>query len=115
MRGVIAKYSATSLPPVPKNNEKTGYGGIQLEKTSSLFDILDSNLLTKAIESDNPISMEAAGQVFVNCVHLKEQFSDFKTSKFLNSFMLIFRCLDFYYIPLNTQQKERGALCPYQR
>ncbi|KAL4588832.1 hypothetical protein LXL04_001728 [Taraxacum kok-saghyz] len=64
LRSVIAMYSAASLPPVPKNNEKTGYGGIKLEKTSSLFDILDSNLLTKAIESDNPISMEAAGQMF---------------------------------------------------
>ncbi|KAL4577349.1 hypothetical protein LXL04_013458 [Taraxacum kok-saghyz] len=64
LRSVIAMYSAASLSPVPKNNEKTGYGGIKLEKTSSLFDILDSNLLTKAIESDNPISMEVAGQMF---------------------------------------------------
>ncbi|KAL4577736.1 hypothetical protein LXL04_013849 [Taraxacum kok-saghyz] len=64
LRSVIAMYSAASLSPVPKNNEKTGYGGIKLEKTSSLFDILDSNLLTKAIEYDNPISMEVAGQMF---------------------------------------------------
>ncbi|KAM0011904.1 putative beta-galactosidase [Helianthus debilis subsp. tardiflorus] len=61
LRGVIAKYSATSLPPVPLNNKKTGYGHIQLEKTSALFDI---DLSTKAIESENPISMEAAGQMF---------------------------------------------------
>ncbi|KAL4576661.1 hypothetical protein LXL04_012759 [Taraxacum kok-saghyz] len=54
-------FVSNSLPPVPKNNEKTGYGGIQLQKTSSLLDILDSNVHTKAIESDNPISMEAAG------------------------------------------------------
>ncbi|CAI9277788.1 unnamed protein product [Lactuca saligna] len=28
LRRVISKYSASSLPPVPKNNEKTGYGRI---------------------------------------------------------------------------------------
>lgn len=65
LRAVIAKYSAATLPPVPLNNEKTGYGRIKLEKTASLFDTLDSDLSTKAIESENPISMEAAGQVFV--------------------------------------------------
>ncbi|KAL4589409.1 hypothetical protein LXL04_002316 [Taraxacum kok-saghyz] len=62
LRSVIAMYSAASLSPVPKNNEKKGYG--HMVKTSSLFDILDSNLLTKAIESDNPISMEVVGQMF---------------------------------------------------
>lgn len=65
LRRVIAKYSAKSLPPVPKNNKKTGYGRIKLEKTASLFDTLDIDLSTKAIESENPISMEAAGQVSV--------------------------------------------------
>ncbi|KAI3671640.1 hypothetical protein L1987_87380 [Smallanthus sonchifolius] len=64
LRRVIAKYSATSLPPVPANNKKTGYGRIQLEKTASLFKTLDIDLSTKAIESENPISMEAAGQMF---------------------------------------------------
>lgn len=65
LRGVIAKYSAAILPPVPLNNEKTGYGRIHLQKTASLFDTLDSDLSVKAIKSENPISMEAAGQVFV--------------------------------------------------
>ncbi|PWA63941.1 beta-galactosidase 17 [Artemisia annua] len=64
LRAVIAKYSAASLPPVPLNNEKTGYGRIKLEKAASLFDTLDNDLSTKAIESENPISMEAAGQMF---------------------------------------------------
>ncbi|KAJ9568475.1 hypothetical protein OSB04_004441 [Centaurea solstitialis] len=32
LRGVIAKYTSGSLPPVPLNNKKTGYGRIQLEK-----------------------------------------------------------------------------------
>ncbi|KAI3759760.1 hypothetical protein L6452_07801 [Arctium lappa] len=64
LRGVIAKYSSASLPPVPLNNGKTGYGRIQLEKTASLFDTLDSIVHIKAIESENPVSMEAAGQMF---------------------------------------------------
>ncbi|GKD29726.1 beta-galactosidase 17, partial [Tanacetum coccineum] len=64
LRAVIGKYSAATLPPVPLNNEKTGYGRIKLEKKASLFDTLDSDLSTKAIESENPISMEAAGQMF---------------------------------------------------
>ncbi|KAL4565199.1 hypothetical protein LXL04_029284 [Taraxacum kok-saghyz] len=80
LQSVIAMYSAASLPPVPKNNEKTGYGGIKLEKTSSLFDILDSNLLTKAIESDNPISMETAGQMFGFLLYTSEYTSKGKGS-----------------------------------
>nr|GEV37617.1 beta-galactosidase 17 [Tanacetum cinerariifolium] len=64
LRAVIAKYNAATLPPVPSNNEKTGYGRIKLEKTASLFDTLDNDLQTKAIGSDNPISMEGAGQMF---------------------------------------------------
>ncbi|KAL4570534.1 hypothetical protein LXL04_026190 [Taraxacum kok-saghyz] len=79
-RSVIAMYSAASLSPVPKNNEKTGYGGIKLEKTSSLFDILDSNLLTKAIESDNPISMEVAGQMFGFLLYTSEYTANGKGS-----------------------------------
>ncbi|XP_071731937.1 beta-galactosidase 17 [Rutidosis leptorrhynchoides] len=64
LRRVITKYSAVSIPPVPSNNEKTGYGRIRLQKTSSLFDTLDSDLSVKAIQSEKPISMEAAGQMF---------------------------------------------------
>ncbi|GJU40351.1 putative reverse transcriptase domain-containing protein [Tanacetum coccineum] len=64
LRTVIAKYSASTLLPVPLNNEKTGYGPIKLEKTASFFDALDSDLSTEAIESENSISMEAAGQMF---------------------------------------------------
>ncbi|GJX01512.1 beta-galactosidase 17 [Tanacetum coccineum] len=64
LRAVIAKYSTSTLPPVPLNNEKTGYGRIKLEKTASFFDALDSDLSTEAIESENSISVEAAGQMF---------------------------------------------------
>ncbi|GJT93925.1 beta-galactosidase 17 [Tanacetum coccineum] len=59
-----------------------GYGRIKLEKTASFFDALDSDLSTEAIESENSISMEAAGQV----------------------------CLDFYYMLQNTHLKAMGKL-----
>ncbi|KAI7728172.1 hypothetical protein M8C21_013188 [Ambrosia artemisiifolia] len=80
LRGVIAKYSATSLPPVPLNNKKTGFGRIQLEKTSSLFNALDIELSTKAIESENPISMEAAGQMFGFLLYASEYITKGKGS-----------------------------------
>ncbi|XP_076953362.1 beta-galactosidase 17-like [Bidens hawaiensis] len=80
LRKVIAKYSATSLPPVPSNNKKTGYGRIQLEKTSSLFNTLDVDLSTKAIESENPISMESAGQMFGFLLYVSEYKTKVKAS-----------------------------------
>ncbi|XP_076881844.1 beta-galactosidase 17-like [Bidens hawaiensis] len=80
LRKVIAKYSATSLPPVPSNNKKTGYGRIQLEKTASLFNTLDVDLSTKAIESENPISMEAAGQMFGFLLYVSEYKTKVKAS-----------------------------------
>lgn len=80
LRRVIAKYSATSLPPVPKNIEKTGYGRIKLEKMSSLFDILESNVHIKPIESENPISMEAAGQMFGFLLYTSEYITNGKGS-----------------------------------
>lgn len=80
IREVIAKYSAASLPTVPSNNKRTGYGRIQLEKTSSLFDTLDSDLSTKAIKSENPISMEAAGQMFGFLLYASEYITEGKGS-----------------------------------
>lgn len=64
LRRVISRYTATSLPSVPLNNEKAGYGHIQLEKTASLFDVLNSKDHISIVESENPLSMEAAGQMF---------------------------------------------------
>lgn len=84
LRRVIAKYSANSLPPVPKNNEKTAYGRIQLEKTSSLFDILHSSMHIKAIESENPISMESAGQMFGFLLYTSEYVSNGKGTSTLS-------------------------------
>ena len=63
LRTVINKYSAASLPPVPSNNEKTGYGHILLQKTAFLFDTLNIEDATYASKSKSPISIESAGQV----------------------------------------------------
>ncbi|PSR96167.1 Beta-galactosidase [Actinidia chinensis var. chinensis] len=64
LRTVINKYSAASLPSVPSNNEKTGYGHIQLQKTAFLFDTLNIEDATDVSKSISPISMESAGQMF---------------------------------------------------
>lgn len=64
LRRVIGLHSAASLPSVPSNNKKTGYGPIQLEKTAFLFDLLDMINPADVVESENPVSMEYAGQVF---------------------------------------------------
>ena len=54
-----------SLPPVPSNNKKAGYGYVQLEKNSSLFDIIGVKN-NPDVESADPIPMESVGQVFCN-------------------------------------------------
>lgn len=63
LRRVIAKYTAEPLILVPSNNEKTAYGNIKLEKISSLFDMIDMKDLVNKVESKDPTSMEAIGQV----------------------------------------------------
>jgi hypothetical protein len=63
LRSVIQKYSAESLPSVPTNNEKAGYGPIHLQKKEFLFDILNRIDYIDLVESENPISMESVGQV----------------------------------------------------
>ncbi|KAL2899565.1 Beta-galactosidase 17 [Bienertia sinuspersici] len=73
IRRVIQKYTAATLPPVPANNEKSGYGYVQLEKTSNLFDIIGVQDDPNFIESADPVPMESVGQVhdraqiFVSC------------------------------------------------
>ncbi|KAK9282493.1 hypothetical protein L1049_005412 [Liquidambar formosana] len=64
LRRVLKQYSAASLPSVPSNSEKTGYGAIQLQKASFLFDFLDNVNTVDVVESEDPISMESAGQMF---------------------------------------------------
>ncbi|KAI8529665.1 hypothetical protein RHMOL_Rhmol12G0242200 [Rhododendron molle] len=63
LHSVIKKYHAASLPSVPSDNEKTGYGRIQLQKSSILFDTLNIKGAIHVAESESPISMESAGQV----------------------------------------------------
>ncbi|GMP35109.1 hypothetical protein CsSME_00007698 [Camellia sinensis var. sinensis] len=72
LRSVIDKYSETSLPSVPSNNEKTGYGRIQLQKTAFLFDTLNIKDAVGVAEFESPISMESAGQMFGFSLYVSE-------------------------------------------
>lgn len=60
LRRVIEQYTAESLPAVPPDNEKIGYGSIHLTKTGNLLDMLHH---FDVVESENPIPMESVGQV----------------------------------------------------
>lgn len=63
LRSVIAKYSTEPLASVPSDNEKIAYGRIKLHKISYLYDMIGMKDLVDVVESENPISMEAIGQV----------------------------------------------------
>lgn len=63
LRSVIAKYSREPLASVPSNNEKIAYERIELDKKSFLFDPTRMKELNDVVESENPVSMEAMGQV----------------------------------------------------
>lgn len=60
---MIAKYTAMPLTSVPSNNEKKAYGLIKLQKTKSLFNIIDTTDFDGVTESENPLAMEFLGQV----------------------------------------------------
>ncbi|XP_057771590.1 beta-galactosidase 17 [Salvia miltiorrhiza] len=64
LRSVIAKYSPQPLASVPSNNEKIAYGRIKLDKSSFLYDATRMKDLADVVESENPLSMEAIGQMF---------------------------------------------------
>ncbi|KAL0415095.1 UNVERIFIED_CONTAM: Beta-galactosidase 17 [Sesamum latifolium] len=64
LRRVIAKYSTEPLASVPPDNEKIAYGRIKLDKVSFLYDMIGMKDLVDVVESENPISMEAIGQMF---------------------------------------------------
>ncbi|KAL0341883.1 UNVERIFIED_CONTAM: Beta-galactosidase 17 [Sesamum calycinum] len=64
LRRVIAKYSTEPLASIPPDNEKIGYGRIELDKVSFLYDMIGMKDLVDVVESENPISMEAIGQMF---------------------------------------------------
>lgn len=66
LRRVIKQHSAASLPSVPSNNEKTGYGQIHLQKKELFFDILNRIDSIEVVESENPLPMESVGQVGEN-------------------------------------------------
>jgi beta-galactosidase len=66
LRRVIQRHSAASLPSVPSNNEKIGYGQIQLQKKELFFDILNRIDSIEVVESENPLPMESVGQVGEN-------------------------------------------------
>ncbi|XP_031263428.1 beta-galactosidase 17 isoform X1 [Pistacia vera] len=72
IRGVVEKYSATSLPSIPPDNAKAGYGPIQLQKTALLFDLLDTIDPADVVQSENPISMESVGQMFGFLLYVSE-------------------------------------------
>lgn len=63
LRSVIAKYSSMPLASIPANNEKIAYGSIKLDKISFLYDTMRMKDLVDVVESENPLSMEAIGQV----------------------------------------------------
>lgn len=62
----MGKYSSVSLPSFPSSNKKTGYGFIQLQKTRSLFDLLDGFDSAHIVEAENPTAMEYFYQVRAN-------------------------------------------------
>ncbi|XP_021754530.1 beta-galactosidase 17-like [Chenopodium quinoa] len=72
IRRVIEKYTVATLPPIPANNEKAGYGFVQLEKTSKLFDIIGIQDNANVVESFNPISMESVGQMHGFLLYISE-------------------------------------------
>ncbi|CAI0419520.1 unnamed protein product [Linum tenue] len=78
LRKVISLHSATSLPQVPANIRKIGYGPINLHKTSSLFDLLDLEKSTEAVESVDPLPMESLGQMFGFVVYISSYSSKVK-------------------------------------
>lgn len=63
LRSVIAKYSPKPLASVPSNNEKIAYGRIKLGRKSFLYDTARMKDLEDVVESEDPVSMEAMGQV----------------------------------------------------
>ncbi|XP_059456534.1 beta-galactosidase 17 isoform X2 [Corylus avellana] len=72
LRRVIKQHSAASLPSVPSNNEKTGYGQIHLQKKELFFDILNRTDSIEVVESKNPLPMESVGQMFGFLLYVSE-------------------------------------------
>lgn len=79
LRRVLERYAAVSLPPVPSNNKKAGYGYVQLEKNSSLFDIIGVQN-NPDVESADPIPMESVGQMYGFLLYMSEYIARDNTS-----------------------------------
>lgn len=124
LHSVMKKYHAASLPSVPSDNEKTGYGRIQLQKSSILFDTLNIKGAIHVAESESPISMESAGQVHdVHALFLVKFIicgSSYPSKWWLCTLLKVsvfsaHRCLDSCYMYLNIVQATMVAFFPYQR
>ncbi|KAM1462223.1 hypothetical protein ACFX1R_048675 [Malus domestica] len=69
IRRVIEQHSLGSIPAVPADNEKKAYGSINVTKTGTLFDMIH---YFDVVESESPISMESAGQMFGFMLYVTE-------------------------------------------
>ncbi|KHG10358.1 Beta-galactosidase 17 -like protein [Gossypium arboreum] len=72
IRRVMGKFSSVSLPSVPPNNKKTGYGSIQLKRTAFLFDLLDEIDPLHIVEAESPTAMEYLNQMFGFVLYVSE-------------------------------------------
>ncbi|KAJ8755751.1 hypothetical protein K2173_024295 [Erythroxylum novogranatense] len=72
LRRVIGLYSTKSLPAVPSNNEKIGFGPIYVQQTAIFFDLIDMMNPSNVVESENPVSMENLGQMFGFLLYVSE-------------------------------------------
>ncbi|XP_026450501.1 beta-galactosidase 17-like [Papaver somniferum] len=73
LRKVIKKYSPVSVPRVPPNNGKRGYGKVKLQKRASFFDVQHTIQNPKdVVEAKNPVFMESVGQMFGFLLYVSE-------------------------------------------
>ncbi|KAJ6794616.1 beta-galactosidase 8 [Iris pallida] len=73
LRSVIEKYSRTSLPQFPSNNVTSKFGTVKVSKVASLFESLDVVCdPVEVIETEFPVSMESAGQMFGFLLYVSE-------------------------------------------
>lgn len=67
IRSVIEKHNRALLPPIPSNNERSGYGTLKVSKVASLFEVLHTLYdPVEVVERESPIAMELVGQVYKN-------------------------------------------------
>ncbi|KAA3489249.1 Beta-galactosidase 17-like protein [Gossypium australe] len=72
IRRVVGKFSSVTLPSVPPNNKKTGYGSIQLKRTAFLFDLLDEIDPLHIVEAESPTAMEYLNEMFGFVLYVSE-------------------------------------------